>query len=71
MLAVWGSHARFCHNTTTLAVDHFTTLADNSISPAVASATIGGTGTFITTWTAGAGTSGTCNATCHPGNRTW
>ena len=61
----------FCHNTTALAVDHFTTLADNSISPAVASATIGGAGTLITTWTAGAGTSGTCNAACHPGDRTW
>jgi len=60
-----------CHNTTTLAVNHFTSLADNTISPAVASATVGGAGTSITTWTAGAGTSGTCNATCHPGNRTW
>ena len=58
-----------CHDTAALAVDHFTTLADNSISPAVASATIGGP--FITTFTAGAGTSGTCNATCHPGDRTW
>jgi predicted CxxxxCH...CXXCH cytochrome family protein len=60
-----------CHSTATLAVNHFTTLADNSISPAVASATIGGAGTLITTWTGGAGTSGTCNATCHPGDRTW
>jgi predicted CxxxxCH...CXXCH cytochrome family protein len=60
-----------CHNTTTLALNHFTTLADNSMSPAVASATIGGAGTFITTWVAGAGTSGTCNAQCHPGNRDW
>ena len=58
-----------CHDTAALAVDHFTTLADNSISPAVASATIGGP--FITTFTAGAGTSGTCNAACHPGDRTW
>jgi predicted CxxxxCH...CXXCH cytochrome family protein len=60
-----------CHNTTTLAVNHFTTLADNTISPAVAAATVGGAGTLITTWTPGAGTSGTCNATCHPGNRSW
>jgi predicted CxxxxCH...CXXCH cytochrome family protein len=37
----------FCHNTTTLAEDHFTTLADNTISPAVASATIGGGSTLI------------------------
>jgi predicted CxxxxCH...CXXCH cytochrome family protein len=61
----------FCHNTAALAENHFTTLADNTISPAVASATIGGTGTAITTWTAGTGTSGTCNAVCHPGDRTW
>jgi predicted CxxxxCH...CXXCH cytochrome family protein len=60
-----------CHNTNTLAVNHFTTLADNSISPAVASATVGGAGTFITTWTPGSGTSGTCNAQCHPGDRSW
>jgi predicted CxxxxCH...CXXCH cytochrome family protein len=60
-----------CHNTTTLAADHFTTLADNTISPAVAAATIGGGATAIITWTAGAGTSGTCNAACHPGDRTW
>jgi predicted CxxxxCH...CXXCH cytochrome family protein len=66
-----ATSCKFCHNTTALAVDHFTTLADNSISPAVASATIGGTGTLITTWTAGAGTSGTCDAACHPGDRTW
>jgi predicted CxxxxCH...CXXCH cytochrome family protein len=60
-----------CHNTTTLVVNHFTTLADNSISPSVAAATIGGAGTFITTWTPGTGTTGTCNATCHPGDRDW
>jgi len=60
-----------CHNTTTLAVNHFTTLADNTMSPAVASATVGGAGTAITTWTPGTGTSGTCNAVCHPGNRPW
>jgi predicted CxxxxCH...CXXCH cytochrome family protein len=60
-----------CHNTTTLAVNHFTTLADNTISPAVAAAAVGGTGTLITTWTPGTGTSGTCNAACHPGNRNW
>jgi predicted CxxxxCH...CXXCH cytochrome family protein len=60
-----------CHNTTTLAANHFTTLADNTMSPADASLTVGGAGTAITTWTAGAGTSGTCNALCHPGNRNW
>jgi predicted CxxxxCH...CXXCH cytochrome family protein len=71
---IFGTSAftcNLCHNATSLAVNHFTTLADNSISPAVASATIGGAGTLITTWTAGAGTSGTCNAVCHPGDRTW
>ncbi|HEX8042544.1 CxxxxCH/CxxCH domain c-type cytochrome [Candidatus Deferrimicrobium sp.] len=60
-----------CHNTTALALNHFTTLADNTISPTVAAATVGGAGTAITTWTPGTGTSGTCNAVCHPGNRTW
>jgi len=73
-LGLFGTTAnscKFCHNTTTLAANHFTTLADNTISPAVASATIGGAGTLITTWTPGAGTSGTCDAACHPGNRTW
>lgn len=66
-----AASCKFCHNTTTLAADHFTTLADNTISPAVASATIGGTGTLITTWTPGSGTSGTCDAACHPGPRPW
>jgi len=73
-LGLFGTTAtscKYCHNTTTLVVDHFTTLADNTISPAVASATVGGAGTLITTWTPGAGTSGTCDAACHPGNRTW
>ena len=61
---------KLCHDTAALAVNHFTTLADNSISPAVASATIGGA--LITTWTPTPGTtSGTCDAACHPGNRTW
>jgi len=60
-----GFSCTVCHNTTTLAANHFTTLADNTISPAVASATIGGTGTFVTTWTPGTGTSGTCLAACH------
>ena len=66
-----GIACTFCHNITTLSVNHFTTLADNSISPAVASATIGGTVTLINTWTAGSGSSGTCNASCHPGPRSW
>jgi predicted CxxxxCH...CXXCH cytochrome family protein len=66
-----ATSCKYCHNTTTLAVNHFTTLADNTISPAVAAATVGGAGTLITTWTPGAGTSGTCNAACHPGDRTW
>lgn len=66
-----ATSCKFCHNTTALAVDHFTTLADNTISPAVASATVGGTGTLITAWTPGSGTSGTCDAACHPGPRPW
>jgi hypothetical protein len=39
------------------------------MSPADASLTIGSA--LITTWTPGAGTSGTCNALCHPGDRPW
>jgi predicted CxxxxCH...CXXCH cytochrome family protein len=66
-----ASTCALCHNTTALALNHFTTLADNTISPAIASSTVGGTGTLITTWTPGTGTSGTCNAICHPGDRTW
>jgi len=60
-----GLACMVCHNTTTLAVDHFTTLADNTISPTIAAATVGGAGTGIITWTPGAGTSGTCLAVCH------
>ena len=40
-----------CHNTTTLAVNHFTTLSTTPMD-GPASATIGGAGTLITTWTA-------------------
>jgi predicted CxxxxCH...CXXCH cytochrome family protein len=69
-----GAHqtCTFCHNTTALELNHFTTLADNTISPDVASATIGGEGTAIITWTQGTGSSGTCLAACHSSTvRTW
>ena len=61
----------YCHNTAALAVNHFTTLGDNTMSPADAAATIGGAGTLISTWTPGTGTSGTCTTSCHPGTRSW
>ena len=41
-----------CHNTTTLAVNHFTTLSTTAME-GPASATIGGTGTNVTSYSAG------------------
>ena len=61
-----------CHNTTTLAVNHFTALSTPAME-GPASATIGDAGTLITLYVPGAtpGT-GTCTALCHPGEtRTW
>jgi predicted CxxxxCH...CXXCH cytochrome family protein len=62
----------FCHNTTTLEVNHFTALSTPAME-GPASATIGGAGTSITLYVPGAtpGT-GTCTALCHPGEtRVW
>ena len=56
-----------CHNTTTLAVNHFTNLATPAME-GPASATIGGAGTAITTWDHRATRS--CTPTCH-GVQTW
>jgi hypothetical protein len=50
-------------------VNHFTTLADNTMSPAVASATIGGTGTLIQAGNYNPAT-GSCTPGCH-GNENW
>jgi predicted CxxxxCH...CXXCH cytochrome family protein len=60
-----------CHNTTTLDVNHFTALSTPAME-GPASATIGGGSTLVTSYVPG-GTpgTGTCNATCHPGDRDW
>jgi len=55
-----------CHNTTTLAVNHFTNLSTPALE-GPASATIGGTGTLIP---AGNYNAGSCTPSCH-GNETW
>lgn len=59
-----------CHNTTTLAVNHFTALSTPAME-GPASATIGGAGTGVTTYVPG-GTPGTgsCTPICH-GTRNW
>ena len=55
-----------CHNTTTLAVNHFTNLSTPALE-GPASATIGGTGTLITTWVPA---TRSCTPACH-GTQTW
>jgi predicted CxxxxCH...CXXCH cytochrome family protein len=57
-----------CHNTTTLAVNHFTTLATSAME-GPASATVGGTGTNVTSYSAGSCTP-QAGVGCH-GTRTW
>lgn len=57
---------RSCHNTTTLAANHFTAL-DTPAMEGPASATIGGTGTLVNRWNP---ETKSCNPTCH-GNWTW
>jgi predicted CxxxxCH...CXXCH cytochrome family protein len=52
-----------CHDTVTLAPNHFTTLNTTAME-GPASGTIGGA--LITSYSAG-----TCNAACHPGDRSW
>ena len=64
------SNCTNCHNTTTLAVNHFTALATSAME-GPASATIGGVGTTVTTYSAGScspsvGSSGGCH-----GTRSW
>lgn len=55
-----------CHNTTTLATNHFTNLASTAME-GPASATIGGAGTSVTTYVA---STRSCTPTCH-GTETW
>jgi len=57
---------KFCHNTTTLAVNHFTTLSTPAME-GPASATIGGAGTLVPTWNP---VTKSCTPSCH-GNETW
>lgn len=65
-----GAGCRACHNTTTLAANHFTNLATPAME-GPASATIGGAGTSVITYVPG-GTPGTgsCTPSCH-GTRDW
>lgn len=61
-----GYTCSVCHNTTTLAVNHFTNLSTTTME-GPASATIGGSGTAITSWNP---TTKSCDPTCH-GAQTW
>jgi predicted CxxxxCH...CXXCH cytochrome family protein len=54
-----------CHNTTALAVNHFTSLSTSAITRADTLATIGGAGTLVSTYVPG-GTPGT--GSCTPSN---
>jgi predicted CxxxxCH...CXXCH cytochrome family protein len=57
---------KYCHNTATLAVNHFTALATSAME-GPASATIGGAGTLVTTWNP---VTKSCTPTCHSAE-TW
>jgi predicted CxxxxCH...CXXCH cytochrome family protein len=61
-----GLSCTLCHNTTTLAVNHFTGLGTTTME-GPASATIGGTGTGILSWNS---TTKSCSPSCH-GTKTW
>jgi len=63
-----ATSCRLCHNTATLAVNHFTALATTAME-GPASATIGGTGTVVTTYVAGSCTP-QGGVGCH-GTRDW
>jgi predicted CxxxxCH...CXXCH cytochrome family protein len=63
-----GLPCSVCHNSTTLAVNHFTALGTTALE-GPASATIGGTGTGIPPGNYVAATK-SCNPTCH-GTETW
>jgi predicted CxxxxCH...CXXCH cytochrome family protein len=56
----------YCHNTATLAVNHFTTLSTPAME-GPASATIGGAGTLVNTWNP---VTKSCTPSCHA-NETW
>jgi len=70
-VGIFGATAttcKLCHNTTTLAVNHFTTLSTTAME-GPASATIGGTGTNVTSYSAGSCTP-QAGVGCH-GTRNW
>jgi predicted CxxxxCH...CXXCH cytochrome family protein len=70
-VSIFGGSAAsctFCHNTAALAVNHFTALATSAME-GPASATVGGTGTAVTTYTAGSCTP-QAGVGCH-GTRDW
>lgn len=59
-----GYACTVCHSTTKLAINHFTTLATSALE-GPASATIGGSGTMVASYSGR-----NCTANCH-GTRTW
>lgn len=63
-----GFPCTFCHNTTSLAAGHFTSLSTTAME-GPASATIGGAGTYINAGNYNP-TTGSCNPTCH-GTENW
>jgi len=58
-----------CHNTATLAVNHFTALSTPEME-GPASATVGGTGTLVSTYDPATGSCSPTTGVCH-GTRTW
>jgi predicted CxxxxCH...CXXCH cytochrome family protein len=60
---------KYCHNTATLAVSHFTALNTQAME-GPASATIGGTGTLVTTYVPSTGSCSPRTGVCH-GTETW
>jgi len=60
---------KFCHNTASLAVNHFTTLATPAME-GPASATIGGTGTLVTTYVPATQSCSPQGGVCH-GTENW
>jgi len=71
-IGVFGTNAttcKYCHNTTALAASHFGALATPAME-GPASATVGGTGTFVTTYVPATGSCSPTTGVCH-GTRTW
>ena len=64
-----ASTCKYCHNTTSLAVNHFITLATPAME-GPASATIGGTGTLVTTYVPATQSCSPQSGVCH-GTETW